>query len=138
MENLKGKILGLKEDHTLVSVEDKAALLDVGKRCYYDLNDTAFFLLKLMEGGCLYEDIQAGLVSEFDVSEGVALLDTHNFIEEVLRLGLVEISEEPMARRGVSKPEKEKKAYQTPLLEQETEIVVAQAFPPPTAGPKWA
>ncbi|MFC1938213.1 PqqD family protein [Chloroflexota bacterium] len=135
MGNLKMKILKPKEDLTLVSVEDKAALLDVGKRCYYDLNDTAFFLFKLMEGGCLYEDMQAGLISEFDVSEGVALLDTHNFIEEILRLGLVEISEEPMLSRGVSKPEKEKKAYQAPLLEQEAEIVVAHGQPPVTNVP---
>ncbi|MFC1979731.1 PqqD family protein [Chloroflexota bacterium] len=127
MENLKMKTLRLKEDHTMVSVEDKAALLDVGKRCYYDLSDTSFLLLKLMEGGCLYEDMHAGLVSEFYVSEGEALLDTDNFIEEVLRLGLIEISEEPMVRQRVSKPEKEKKAYQAPLLEEQAEIAVACA-----------
>jgi len=129
MENLKGKTLRLKEDLTLVSVEDKAALLDVEKRCYYDLNNSAFSLLKLMEGGCLYEDMQAGLVSEFDVSEEAAQLDTDNFIEEILRLDLVKIGEEAIILRSVSKPEKEKKDYQPPLLEQEAEIAVAYGEP---------
>ena len=125
MENLKGKTLRLKEDLTLMSVEDKAALLDVEKKCYYDLNNSAFYLLKLMEGGCLYEDMQVGLVSEFDVSQEAAQLDTDNFIEEILRLDLVKIGEEATILRSVSKPEKEKKDYQPPLLEQEAEIVVA-------------
>lgn len=132
MENLKGKTLRLKEDLTLVSVEDKAALLDVERRCYYDLNNSAFSLLKLIEGGCLYEDMQAGLISEFDVSEEAAQLDTDNFIEEILRLDWVEIGEEAIILRIVSKPEKEKKDYQPPLLEQEAEIVVAYGAPVPS------
>lgn len=132
MENLKGKTLRLKEDLTLVSVEDKAALLDVERRCYYDLNNSAFSILKLIEGGCLYEAMQAGLISEFDVSEEAAKLDTDNFIEEILRLDWVEIGEEAIILRSVSKPEKEKKDYQPPLLEQEAEIVVAYGAPAPS------
>ena len=127
MEDLKEKTLRLREDLTLVSVEDKAALLDVERKCYYDLNDTAFFLLKLMEDGYLYQDMKAGLVSEFDVAEVTAQLDTGNFIEEVLKLGLIEISEEPMIRQSVGKSEK-KKAYQSPLLEEEARIAVANAI----------
>jgi hypothetical protein len=132
VENLKGKTLRLKEDLTLVSVEDKAALLDVERRCYYDLNNSAFSLLKLIEGGCLYEDMQAGLISEFGVSEEAAKLDTDNFIEEILRLDWVEIGEEAIVLRSVSKPEKKKKDYQPPLLEQEAEIVVAYGAPVPS------
>ena len=33
MEDLNGKILKLREDLTLVSVEDSGALLDIEKRC---------------------------------------------------------------------------------------------------------
>ena len=128
MENLKGKTLKLREDITVVSVEDKAALLDVERKCYYDTNDTAFFLLQLMEDGFLYDDMKEALASEFDVAEETAQLDTDNFVEEVLRLGLVEINEEAMARRSVGEPKKEKKAYQAPLLEQGAEIAVAYAF----------
>jgi hypothetical protein len=127
MENLRGKTLKLKEDLTLVSVEDKAALLDVEKRCYYEPNDTAFFLLKLMEQGCLYEDMEPALVSAFDVAEGTARLDIDNFIEEALRLGLIEIGREAVACQSVGKPKKEKKTYQTPLVEHQAGIAVACA-----------
>ena len=41
-----------------------------------------------------------------------------------MRLGLIEISKEPMVRQIVGQPEK-KKAYQAPLLEEEAEIAVA-------------
>ena len=130
MENLGGKTLKLKEDLTVVSIEDKAALLDVEKRCYYDLNETAFFLLKLMEDGYPYDDMETELASEFNVARGAARLDINNFIEELLRLGLVEIREEAMARKGVGEPKEDKKAYQTPLFEYEAEIAVACAMPP--------
>jgi len=124
MENVKRKTLKLKEDLTLVSIEDKAALLDVEKRCYYDPNDTAFFLLKLMEDGCLYEHMKAELVSEFDVAEETARRDLDNFVEELLRLGLVEIGEEATAREIEGEPKKGKKAYQAPQLEHQAEIAV--------------
>ena len=131
MKNMKWKALRLKEDITVVSIEDKAALLDVEKRCYYDPNDTAFFLLKLMEDGCLYEDMKAALISEFDVAEETAWQDTDNFIEELLRLGLVKIRGEATARKSTSQSRKEKKAYQAPLLEHGAEIAVAGAQLPP-------
>jgi hypothetical protein len=130
MENLRGKTLKLKEDLTLVSVEDKAALLDVERRCYYEPNDTAFFLLKLMEDGCPYEDMELGLVSAFDVAEETARLDLDSFIEEALRLGLIEVRAEAVACQSVDKPKKE--TYQTPLLEHKAEIAVAYGFIPIT------
>jgi len=135
MENLKMKTLRLREDLTLVSIEDKAALLDVERKCYYDPNDTAFFLLKLLEEGCLYEDMKAKLVSEFDVAEETAWLDLDNFIEALLRQGLVEIKEEATARESVSESKKEKKAYHAPLFEHQAEIVVAGGTPPVSPQP---
>jgi len=129
MENVKGKTLKLKEDLTLVSIEDKAALLDVEKRCYYDPNDTAFFLLKLMEDGCLYEHMKAQLVSEFDAAEETAWRDLDNFVEELLGLGLVEVEEEASAHEIACEPKKGRKAYQAPLLEHQAEIAVVGGSP---------
>jgi hypothetical protein len=129
---MKGRTIRLKEDLTLVSVEEKAALLDVERRCYYEPNDTAFFLLKLMEQGCLYEDMEAELISRFDVAEETAQLDLDNFIGELLKLGLVEFGEQTMARRSIGKPNKEKRPYQVPLLEHEAEVAIACAQVPLT------
>jgi hypothetical protein len=128
---MKGRNIRLKEDLTLVSVEDKAALLDVEKRCYYEPNDTAFFLLKLMEQRCPYEDMEAALISRFDVAGETVRLDLDNFIGELLKLGLVELGEQTTARRSIGKPDKEKTAYQAPLLEHAAEIAVACAPVPP-------
>ena len=124
MENLESRTLKLKEDVTLVSIEDKAALLDVERRCCYDPNDTAFFLLKLMEGGCSYEHMAAELVSEFDVAAETARGDIDHFVEGLLRLGLVELGEEATAREIEGEPNKEKKAYLAPQLEHQAEIAV--------------
>ena len=133
---MKGKRLRLREDLTLVSFDDKAALLDVEKRCYYDPNDTAFFLLKLMENGCSHEDLATELISKFAVSEKVAWADIDNFIEELLRLGLVETTEKAISREITYEPNKDKRAYQTPILQRQAEIMVASAQQPPTPV-KW-
>ena len=127
MQNLKDKILKLKEDVTLVSIEDEAALLDVESRCYYDPNDTAFFILKLIEDGIAVDDIRTELLSEFDVDERLARLDLDAFIEELLKLTLIEIRVAGMARRDEGRTKKEKKAYHSPLLEHPTAIEVAAA-----------
>ena len=123
MEDVKGKTLKLREYLTLVSIEDKAALLDVERRCYFDPNDTASFLLKLMEDGCLYEDVKVALVSEFDVAEETAQVEIDNFIEELLRLSLIDIGE-TTAHEVVCEPRGEKKAYRAPQLEHQAEIAV--------------
>ena len=53
--------------------------------------------------------MKAKLISEFDVAEDMAWRDIDDFIGEILRLGLVEVREEAMAREIVGKPKKEKK-----------------------------
>ena len=127
MENLKGKALKLKGDLTLVSIEDQASLLDVENRCYYDPNDTAFFLLKLMEDGILYDDMSAALVSEYDVDEVTAWLDLEVFVNELLKMSLVEIKEEGVAPPVTGGARKGKKVYHSPLIKQQAEIAVASA-----------
>lgn len=118
MEHVIGKTLRLREDLTLVSLEDKASLLDVDRRCYFDPNDTASFLLKLMETGYLYEDLMATFLSEFDVAEERARVEVDSFVEELLKLRLLDIGE-ATAHKIVREPKGEKKAYQAPLFGKE-------------------
>ena len=135
MENMKGKALKLKGDLTLVSIEDQASLLDVENRCYYDPNDTAFFLLKLMEDGILYDDMSAALVSEYDVDEITARLELDSFVAELLKIELVDIKEGGTASRNpLYKAQRNKKAFHSPLLKQQSEIAVAAASTPVTAA----
>ena len=130
MEDLIGKTLKLKEDLTLVSIDDTAALLDVERRRYFDPNDTASFLMKLMESGCPYEDLIAELVSEFDAAEETVRGDVDNLVEELLRLGLVD-SGEDIAHEIALKPQKERKPYQAPQL-QSLPVLVAEGTPAPS------
>ena len=135
MENLKGKLLKLKGDLTLVSIEDQASLLDVENRCYYDPNDTAFFLLKLMEDGILYDDMSAALVSEYDVDEITARMELDSFVTELLNIELVDIKEGGTASRNpLYKAQRNMKAFHSPLLKQQSEIAVAAASTPVTAA----
>ena len=121
---MTGKTLNLREHLTLVSIEDRAAVLDVEKRCYYDLNETAFFLLKLMEAGCLHENIKAALLSEFDVADETAQVDVEHFVGELLSLGLVDISD-ATSHEIVRELHGERKPYRTPQFENAAEIAVA-------------
>lgn len=129
MEKLKGKKLKLREHITLVSIEDMAVLLDVERKCYYDLNDSAFLLLNLMEDGCLYMDMKAELVSDFNVADINAQQDLDRFIGLLLRRGLVEIIENGVACEGTNNAYRSKKDYQPPLIVEEAEIVIADAKP---------
>jgi len=130
MEDMMGKTLKLREDLTLVTIEEMASLLDVEKRCCFDPNDTASFLLKLMEDGCLYENLTAMLISEFDVAEETAQADIDDFLEELLRTGLLNTLE-AITRDIVREPQESRKPYQTPRL-QPVPVLVAEGIAPPT------
>ena len=127
-----GKTLKLREDLTLVAIEEQAVLLDVDKRRYFDGNDTASFLLQLMENGCPYDNLMVRLVSDFDVVHETARLDVDNFVVELLRLGLVEVGA-ATANEIVREPMGKRKPYQAPQFEQQAEIaLVAGAVGPVT------
>lgn len=134
MEKANGGILKLKDGLILVSVEDKAAVLDVQNRCYYDLNDTAAFLLKLMEGGCLYEDMKTDLVARFDVAGVTAGADLDDFVLDLSKLSLVEIGGEAGFHKALAGLKK-RHSYQAPRVERQAEILVGVAVS--GRGFKW-
>jgi len=122
-----GKIIKLVEDLTLVSIEDSGALLDIAKRCYYDLNSTAFFIAGLLENGYPYDEIPAALTSEFNVGVITARQDTDSFIEKLLRHGLLNIGEEIIEFNKTPDLKQGEKPYQTPAIEYNSELSVACA-----------
>ncbi len=125
MKDLMGKILKLREDLTLVSVEDSGAVLDVEKRCYHDLNNTAFFITNLLENGYPYDEIPVALTSEFSIDVITARQDTDSFIEEMLRHGLLSVGEETVEFNKVSEVKQGEKPYQAPSFEYQKELTVA-------------
>ncbi len=127
MKDLLGKILKLRENLTLVSVEGSGALLDVEKRCYHDLNSTAFFIAGLLENGYPYEGIPTTLTAEFSVDVITARQDADSFIEELLRQGLLGIGEETIEFNKASDVKPGKKLYRAPVIEYNSELAVACA-----------
>ena len=127
MEDLNGKFLKLRHDLTLVSVEDSGALLDIEKRCYHDLNSTAFFIASLLEYGYPYDEIPKALTSEFNVSIETATPDIDNFIEDLRRQGLLGIDKETAEFNKILDSKKGTKTYQSPIIEYNSELAVACA-----------
>ncbi len=132
MKDLGGKILKLREDLTLVSVEDSGALLDVEKKCYYDLNSTAFFITSLLDNGYQYDAIQVAVISEFNVNVKTARPDIDNFIDELLRHGLLGVEEEIIELTNAYGGKRATKPYQAPIIEYNAELAVACAPTGPT------
>lgn len=117
------KVLGLKDDISLISVEDDALLLDVASRCYYELNEPALFLLKLLEGGCLKEQLSTAMFAAYNVDTETAASDIGLFIAELSRLDLLETREESGAPVNSARPQKDKGVYRPPLIRAEARIM---------------
>ena len=132
MNSTDRKTMKLRSELTLIAIEDSGTLLDVGKRCYYDLNDTAFFLVRHMEEGCCYRSLTAEFISEFNVGQETARSDIDYFIDELLRLGLAVLEKAkgeplPMMSKGPGR-----KPYHAPLIEYQKELAVASGSEPLT------
>jgi len=127
MEDLNRKILKLREDLTLVSVEDSGALLDVERRCYYDLNSTAFFIASLLENSYPYDEIPTALTTEFCIDVNTARPDIDSFIKELIRHGLLSIGEETIEFSKAPEVKQGIKPYQAPVIEYNSELAVACA-----------
>ncbi|MFC1980128.1 PqqD family protein [Chloroflexota bacterium] len=127
MKDLDEKTLKLSDDLTLVSVEDSGAILDVEKRCYYDLNATAFFIASLLENGYPYKEIPAAITSEFSIDVETAQTDIDSYIEELQRHGLLGIGEETIEFNKAFDIKQGKRPYQAPAFEYQKELAVASA-----------
>jgi hypothetical protein len=134
MRDLNNKTCKLNDDLTLVAVEDSGVMLHVEKRCYYDLNVTAFFLLNLMEKGCHHEQLLRELTSEFHVDRETAQKDIDIFLKELMRLDLLSINEEKVERKSITGSGSGKKPYRSPVLEYQKDLAVACAVEALTGG----
>ncbi len=121
----------LKDNATLVSVDDERVLLDAERRCYYSMNDAAFFVLQLAESGCTVDAARRALVSRFDVVAQTATVDLDRFVSEAAALGLVRVDQgEEAAPLGMAPPEPppaNRQPYTAPALERDSELLTAVA-----------
>ncbi len=132
MSNLDGKTIKLEDQLLLIAVEESGTILDIERRCYYDLNDTAFFLARQLEKSCQQKVLTAKLVSEFEVSEGTARSDVDAFINELKRRDLIVFAEEKEESINIPSSRSGLKSYQSPALECQKELTVASGSEPLT------
>ena len=128
MQGMEEKTVRLKSELTLIDIEDSGTLLDVENRCYYDLNDTAFFLVRRMEEGCQYRSLMEEFIAEFDVEQETARSDVANFVDELLRHNLVLTEEGKEESVPMKSQEQVRKPYRAPALEYKKELTVAAAL----------
>ena len=128
MGDMQSLYFKLNGEVTLVSVGDGGALLDITRKCYYDLNDTAFHILTLLEEGSRYRTVLAELIANYDIDRPTVERDVHNFIDDLLRLGIIETTTKEADRGpGTAKTKKGTNIYQTPVIEYKSELAVACA-----------
>ena len=128
MQGMEEKTVRLKSELTLIDIEDSGTLLDVENRCYYDLNDIAFFLVRRMEEGCQYRSLMEEFIAEFDVEQETARSDVANFVDELLRHNLVLTEEGKEESVPMKSQEQVRKPYRAPMLEYKRELTVAAAL----------
>ena len=128
MKSLDSRTAKLKGGLTLINIEESGMLLDIENRCYYDLNDTAFFLARRLETGCQYDNLQAKFVAEFNIDEETARLDMENFLLELARKDLLTIGETNTKSGGTLEVKRGVKPYQAPTFNYRKELIVASTY----------
>ncbi len=132
MRELNVKTLKLNDRLTVISIDESSTILDIERRCYYNLNDTADFLVQHMRIEQNIESLLSETLFEFDVEEETARHDIENFIVDLVKKGLIYTTDGTInharsigVRRGI-------KPYQSPVLEYQKELIVASAQAAPT------
>lgn len=72
-------------------IEGEAILVDVSKGDVMQLNEAGAFIWEKIEAGRSVGDIVAGVQRDFEVTKETALGDTLQFLEGMVKKGLVEV-----------------------------------------------
>ncbi len=76
------------------TIVDKALLVNPKDSFIYPLNTVATRIWELMDGKTYTEDIIKSLYEEFEYEESAIQRDTMEFLEELLKAGLIHFEEE--------------------------------------------
>ena len=123
----RDQILKLKSDRLVfVPVEGEGILLDVKNNCYYELNETAARVLRILEGGETVDGILEDLEKRFD-GHGDLKRDLEGFLDKLMELGFIEVREDGGSgrRRADMIQEDGKTFYEAPEIKPREQILVA-------------
>jgi hypothetical protein len=93
---MKGYPIKVKDTahRTLV---DEAIVVNFKKSFFYNLNQVATFIWDLCDGQHNCAQIVAALTTEFEVTPEEAARDCHEFIESLVKEGLLEWADSPIS-----------------------------------------
>ncbi len=80
----------IQEKEAYISRELGAIIINYETSKYYETNDTATFIIKLLQSSKTEEEIIDAICDEYTVDRTAALEDFNNFIDKLKRYGLVE------------------------------------------------
>ncbi|MCX8205478.1 MAG: PqqD family protein [Candidatus Nezhaarchaeota archaeon] len=114
----------LREGLLVVTIDNEGLLLDVAKKCYYSLNDTAAFILKQLENNVSPLSLLRRLMAEYKVEAATAKADVDTFLNLLLKHELITLEE---GTATITEPEEGLNVeggrnYQPPRIELEAEI----------------
>ena len=85
----------IKEGFVLRQIKDNYVVVALGKASkefngMMDLNETGAFIWKLINGNNTIDDIVEKMLKEYDVSEEIVRADVEEFINKLIKGGMVE------------------------------------------------
>ena len=87
------RTLTLRPDVVYRMVDAEVVLLDSASSQYFSINGTGAVLWEALVAGADEEQLRARLLELYDVSAPTAEADVKAFVDALVRLGLLEISE---------------------------------------------
>ena len=85
----------IKEGFVLRQIKDNYVVVVLGKASkefngMMDLNETGAFIWKLINGNNTIDDIVEKMLKEYDVSEEIVRADVEEFINKLIKGGMIE------------------------------------------------
>jgi len=84
-----------REERLTTTVDGEIVMLSPDRGAYFSLGPTGSRIWELLETPVSVDELCSGLVEEFAVDADTCRAETLEFLEELLRVGLVEVQHEP-------------------------------------------
>jgi hypothetical protein len=99
-------------------LEDEVIAIDLESGAYFALDDVAAVCWSVLAGGGTIDAAVDATVARFDVASETAQRDIEQFVDELVRVGLLGAADRPPVPAGVPDAAPEPRAYTPPAIER--------------------
>jgi hypothetical protein len=99
-------------------LEDEVIAIDLESGAYFALDDVAAVCWSVLAGGGTVDAAVDATVARFDVASETAQRDIEQFVDELVRVGLLGAADRPPVAAGVADAAPESRAYTPPAIER--------------------